>query len=115
MLHLNSNAMKFTPNGGDIQVNSYFIPRSDMTSSPSSLGSAKRKGSLSRVYVTGLSSHAPHASSSIDKLFGKIRIEFLDTGPGISEVILVLTSPPSDELDGILCVVLCAKHKILFF
>jgi signal transduction histidine kinase len=65
-----SNALKFTPNGGDIQVKSYFIPES-VFSSESGLAKLRR---LDRVYTTT-------ANQS-----GKIRIEFLDTGPGISDV-----------------------------
>ena len=75
MCLFDSNALKFTPSGGCIQVKSCFIPTIESASVSS--GSIKPKASASRVHVT---------SAAADNTFGKIRIEFFDTGPGISEV-----------------------------
>ena len=72
-----SNALKFTPNGGDIQVKSSFTPDSSESSSSSS--SSSGKPSSGRVH------NDPAAGKR-----GKLYVEFFDTGPGISEVNLSL-------------------------
>ena len=73
-----SNALKFTPNGGHIHVNSYFFPASE---SPTVLLSGH-----SAMGRTVNSSNKVYSIDSEDSgTSGKVRIEFLDTGPGISE------------------------------
>ena len=73
-----SNALKFTPNGGHIHVNSYFFPAAE---SPTVLLSGH-----SAMGRTVNSSNKVYSIDSEDSgTSGKVRIEFLDTGPGISE------------------------------
>lgn len=71
------NAFKFTPNGGHIHVQSSFIP--DTPESPSLMSV---HGTINRPSTNATKIHA--TTSNLQK--GKIRIEFLDTGRGISEV-----------------------------
>jgi hypothetical protein len=73
LLWCGSNALKFTPFGGHIQVKASFI--SD-TTPPVGIQSTV---SVSRI-VPMLSSDTTTEKN------GKIRIEILDSGPGISEV-----------------------------
>jgi signal transduction histidine kinase/CheY-like chemotaxis protein len=70
-----SNALKFTPKGGYIHIKSYFIP--DEIPEPSRLSGIAR---LSKVHVVSSSAECANSRTS-----GKVRIEFMDTGPGMSE------------------------------
>jgi hypothetical protein len=67
-----SNALKFTPVGGHVQVKAYFI-----AGTASAAGSSCSNSSDYRVLPSPIMSGEN----------GKIRIEIMDTGPGIYEVI----------------------------
>jgi signal transduction histidine kinase len=68
--HDDSNALKFTSSGGHVQVKAYFISEN---------GSADSSNSDTSAYRV-----VPTTTTTREE--GKVRIEILDTGPGISEV-----------------------------
>jgi hypothetical protein len=97
-----SNALKFTRDGGNIHVKSYFIPESESQShfASSGFGLGKFRNRVNRVYSV------PAVAAN---KFGKIRIEFLDTGPGISEV---TAGPTLNLLHLQHCTVLCCAAMV---
>jgi hypothetical protein len=76
LFYCDSNALKFTPSDGHVQVKASFIADTDDDAAAVSNSIV----SASRVVPTQYETET----------VGKIRIEILDTGPGISEVSLIL-------------------------